>query len=380
VPWNDSNGYVPTTGGSFESGQPAWALSGGASIVNDNASNKLDPSTDSHALHLAAGSSATSACVTAPGIIDIVRFFAKSTGGQLEVEILVKGGVYDAGTITAGSQWSPSPILTSNAPAYKGAVTYQIRLTAVGTTADFTLDDSYFDLHVAIDPSSSSSHREPHHPWGSHLLQTAYAGPLIPESKSGSADRRTTPTLRVYGTGGPAATHRAVGRSVADVLDGRHVDPPRGVVELPTEPNRPGRARTGSFTVRQVLPSKVIPRNPVGRRGICVSASVEPEQREPGRPTEGYGVSSHANLARRARRVIADINNGPGHAGGPMESQPIGTTRVRPSPSYRITATPAYRYENVATRPRTHTRWPASNRRRESSCGCCERATGSTAP
>lgn len=149
LPWSDSNDYVPTTGGSFESGQPAWSLSGGASIVNDNASNKLDPSTDSHSLHLPAGSSATSACVTAPGIIGIVRFFAKSSGGQLKVEILVKGGVYNAGTITAGSNWSPSPILASNAPAYKGAVTYQIRLTAVGTNADFTVDDVYFDPYMS---------------------------------------------------------------------------------------------------------------------------------------------------------------------------------------------------------------------------------------
>jgi hypothetical protein len=145
LPWSDSNDYVPTTGGSFEPGQPAWSLSGGASVVNDNAPNALDPKTDGHALHLTAGSSVTSACVTAPGIIGIVRFFAKSNGGQLKVEVLVKGGVYDAGTITAGSHWSPSAILTSNAPAYKGAVTYQIRLTAVGADADFTIDDVYFD-------------------------------------------------------------------------------------------------------------------------------------------------------------------------------------------------------------------------------------------
>ena len=143
--WNDSNDYVPTTGGSFESGQPSWTLSGGASIVNDNAPNSLDPKSDNHALHLTAGSSVTSACVTAPGIIGVVRFFAKSNGGQLKVEILVKGGVYDAGTVTAGSSWAPSSILTSNAPNYKGAVTYQIRLTAIGTNADVTVDDFYFD-------------------------------------------------------------------------------------------------------------------------------------------------------------------------------------------------------------------------------------------
>ena len=37
----------------------------------------------------------------------------------------------------------PAPILSSNAPAYKGAVAYQVRLTASG--AAFTVDDVYFD-------------------------------------------------------------------------------------------------------------------------------------------------------------------------------------------------------------------------------------------
>jgi len=148
VPWGDARQYVLTTGGSFRGGVPAWALSGGAKIVADNAPNKLDPSTDSQALFLPAGSSATSACVTAPQILGIVRFFAKNVGvadGRLKVEVLVKGGVYQAGTIGAGSTWTPSPILTSDAPAYKGAVTYQIRLTPVGSGSGFTVDDVYFD-------------------------------------------------------------------------------------------------------------------------------------------------------------------------------------------------------------------------------------------
>ena len=33
----------------------------------------------------------------------------------------------------------------STAPAYKGAVTYQVRLTVVGSNAAFTVDDAYFD-------------------------------------------------------------------------------------------------------------------------------------------------------------------------------------------------------------------------------------------
>lgn len=145
VPWSDANDYVLTTGGSFEAGMPAWTLAHGAQIVSGNAPNSLDPSSDAQALYLPAGGSATSACVTAPQIQGIVRFFARSSGGSLKVEILVKGKVYDAGTITAGADWAPTPILPSGAPAYKGAVTYQIRLTALGTSGGFTVDDVYFD-------------------------------------------------------------------------------------------------------------------------------------------------------------------------------------------------------------------------------------------
>jgi hypothetical protein len=148
TPWGDEGQYVLTTGGSFESGTPAWTLAGGATVVNDNAPNRLDPPSHSLALFLPSGSSATSACVTAPQIRGIVRFFAKNTGSvgaNLKVEILVKGKTYLAGTITAGSSWTPTNILPSSAPNYKGAVTYQMRLTAMGTGAAFTVDDTYFD-------------------------------------------------------------------------------------------------------------------------------------------------------------------------------------------------------------------------------------------
>lgn len=80
TPWGDEGQYVLTTGGSFESGTPAWTLAGGATVVNDNAPNRLDPPSHSLALFLPSGSSATSACVTAPQIRGIVRFFAKNTG------------------------------------------------------------------------------------------------------------------------------------------------------------------------------------------------------------------------------------------------------------------------------------------------------------
>jgi hypothetical protein len=145
VPWSDGNDYVLTTGGGFEAGTQSWSLHGGAGIVGDNAPNALDAATDHHALYLPAGGSATSPCTTAPNIVGIVRFFAKasSTSGQLKVEVLVQGKTYLAGTVAAGSGWAPAPVLFSGAPAYKGPVGYQVRLTAA--TAAFTVDDVYVD-------------------------------------------------------------------------------------------------------------------------------------------------------------------------------------------------------------------------------------------
>lgn len=152
TPWNDSASYVLTTGASFETASTGWALKGGAQIVSGNAPNKLDPTSASHSLYLPAGSSATSPCTTAPHIVGIVRFFLKNMGtssGGLDVQVLVKGGTYDAGTITAGSSWQPSAMLPSNAPNYSGAVAYQVRLTPVGAGAAFTVDDVYFDPYVS---------------------------------------------------------------------------------------------------------------------------------------------------------------------------------------------------------------------------------------
>jgi hypothetical protein len=69
---------VLTTGGSFEPGSAPWTLTGGARVVADDAPNVLDAPDRSQGLDLPAGSSATSACVTAPKIVGIVRFFAKA--------------------------------------------------------------------------------------------------------------------------------------------------------------------------------------------------------------------------------------------------------------------------------------------------------------
>jgi hypothetical protein len=148
-PFGPDTGYVMTTGGDFGTGSQAWTLTGGAPRVADQAPDVLfAPANSFGALYLPPGSSATSPCVTAPGIVGWVRPYVKSvgaSGGLLSVQIIVHGTVYSAGIVTAGAGWAPTPLLQSDAPLYKGAVTYQVRLTPIGPGAAFDVDDVWID-------------------------------------------------------------------------------------------------------------------------------------------------------------------------------------------------------------------------------------------
>jgi hypothetical protein len=144
----DANSYVMATGGDFGARSPAWTLSGGATRVNDQAPDPFASTSGAGALFLPPGSSATSPCTTAPGIVGWVRFYARSAGasaGGLRVEVIVHGTMYEAGTVSAGGGWAPTSLLDSGAPFYKGAVAYQVRLTPVGPGAAFTVDGVYVD-------------------------------------------------------------------------------------------------------------------------------------------------------------------------------------------------------------------------------------------
>jgi hypothetical protein len=155
--FGDSASYVLANNGSFDSlsgksKDSPWTLSGGAALVADGEPWNLSKSPTISALALPPGSSAVSACTTAPLITSVVRFFVKNTGsptGHLHVEMLVNGGkdgVLDGGTITAGSSWGVTQqIVIPWAHPLKGAVQLQIRLTPVEPDASFVVDDVYID-------------------------------------------------------------------------------------------------------------------------------------------------------------------------------------------------------------------------------------------
>jgi hypothetical protein len=155
APWGDSANYRLVPGGSFESGSPSWALSGGAKLVSGNERFNVIPGTRS--LYLPSGSTATSPtmCFT---IGDWhARFFTRNTGNtnaNLEVDILVPSllgvvSVLDGGYVKADGTWDPSPRVSaalSNVGGLLGLTrAVSFRLKARGTGAEFQVDDVFLD-------------------------------------------------------------------------------------------------------------------------------------------------------------------------------------------------------------------------------------------
>jgi hypothetical protein len=153
----DMNSYTLLPGGSFEPGTLAWALSGGAKIVDGNETSYLNSSKDFRSLYLPAGGSAVSP-LTCFALGDWhLRFMLKNVGastGAVHVQVIVPslvGGlltVLDGGTVQAGGTWTPSPrveLLLCNVTSLVGTKAVGFRFTAVGRGAAYQIDDTYLD-------------------------------------------------------------------------------------------------------------------------------------------------------------------------------------------------------------------------------------------
>jgi hypothetical protein len=147
--WGDSSSYVLVPGGSFESGSPDWALSGGARIVSGNEPFYVHSKNDKYSLYMPAGSSVTTPPMCfAPGDWKL-RFFA--TGGTVRVKVVVKSllgvlSVLDAGTVSSGGTWQPSAELKlylTNLGAVLATDSISLRLVAGSTSV--RIDDAYLD-------------------------------------------------------------------------------------------------------------------------------------------------------------------------------------------------------------------------------------------
>ncbi|MGH3034140.1 MAG: hypothetical protein ACRDON_06230 [Gaiellaceae bacterium] len=148
--WGDSSYYVLVPGGSFESGTPAWKLSGGAKVVAGNETFYVHSTADRYALYMPAGSTVTTPPMCFAAGDWKLRFFTKS-GGSVRVKIVVKSllgvlSIIDGGTVKSGSTWQPSPavgLLLTNVTGLLATDSISLRLTS--GTAAVRIDDVYLD-------------------------------------------------------------------------------------------------------------------------------------------------------------------------------------------------------------------------------------------
>jgi hypothetical protein len=152
APWGDISDYYFPANGGFENGASGWSLSGGAAVVGANEPFYLHAPGDSHALAIPSGGSAsTSLCF---GVLYPALRFVVQGPAQVHVSIKTQNllgivSTLDGGTFNAGSDWAPSPKLStllSALTAPLGTKSMQLHLDVTGGTAQ--VDDLYVDPFV----------------------------------------------------------------------------------------------------------------------------------------------------------------------------------------------------------------------------------------
>jgi hypothetical protein len=156
--WGDSNNYFPVTSGTFESGSSGWSLGSGVSRVAENEPWKVAGS-GANSLRIPAGISASTPemCLTADE--DSTRFFYKSPGGGLGIQVTIKATNSISHTIatvsftlTTGTLagWQVSPrIALPDVRGTQGTENVVITLTPQGGGGAWQIDD------VFVDPSAT---------------------------------------------------------------------------------------------------------------------------------------------------------------------------------------------------------------------------------
>lgn len=159
--WNDSANYTPVPGGSFEAGQKAWALTGGAKVVSGNEGYYVRSRSDSQSLYLPAGASATTPAMCVGLAEPTLRYLSKSQSllgltGAMSVEVLTETslGLVVPVPLVPGllaNSWTPgllpTPIVANLLPLLgpgKTAVAFRFR----ALTGNWWLDDVYVDPYA----------------------------------------------------------------------------------------------------------------------------------------------------------------------------------------------------------------------------------------
>ena len=149
--WKDYANYAFAPDGGFESGGSGWSLSGGARAASGNESYYVHSRTDKTSMSLPKGASVTSPGMCISLLSSKMRFLVRGdVGSSVKVQVVYRGllssvlGIFDGGTISAGSTWKPSPtlgMLGGVLPLLTTSVSF--RFTAVNGAA--AIDDVYLD-------------------------------------------------------------------------------------------------------------------------------------------------------------------------------------------------------------------------------------------
>lgn len=156
--WLDYFQYTLVPGGNFETGSPAWTLSG-AKVVSGNETFYVRSSRDSRSLSLGRSGSATSRAVCVGIDYPLLRLFARNRGlptSTLTVEVLFEDALgtvrsLPIGAIAGGGTWQPTLPLAVVAnllpllPGERTAVAFRFR--AIGIGGEWSIDDVFVDPH-----------------------------------------------------------------------------------------------------------------------------------------------------------------------------------------------------------------------------------------
>jgi hypothetical protein len=152
--FGDPADYFLAPDGDFSSGAGGWDL-GGADVVGDNEPWNVTGGDIAAALRLTPGASASSPTICVAQDDPTMRFFARGTGGDLQVDVLYTDELGEEqsltiGTLSGDGEWAPTDALPITANTYEMAVAF--RFTALGE-GDWTIDDVYIDPYRKGRPS-----------------------------------------------------------------------------------------------------------------------------------------------------------------------------------------------------------------------------------
>jgi hypothetical protein len=152
--WQDAADYFMAPDGGAEAGAGAWTLQGGAGVVEGNEPFAIGGAADHRAIHLPAGSSATTAAMCVGSADRTLRFFLDGPStGQLSVQAVytTDGGRETAMPLaTAGGTgtWAISDVISMRvnelAPQAGGSLQVALRFTPRGS-GSWNIDDVYVD-------------------------------------------------------------------------------------------------------------------------------------------------------------------------------------------------------------------------------------------